>query len=55
MSKCYYCEKTENLQKTTIQTKDNSLLVSLCPEHYKAREKERELIRQNHRAQFGEN
>jgi hypothetical protein len=55
MRKCYYCEKTEDLVKDSIQVKGDFLLVDLCPEHHKARERERELTRKNYAMQFGEN
>lgn len=55
MSKCYYCEKTEDLVKDSIQVKGDFLLVDLCLEHHKERERERELTRKNYAMQFGEN
>lgn len=55
MKKCYYCEKTDDLKKETIQSKGDFLLVDLCPEHQKELERTREMTRQNYINQFGEN
>ena len=53
--KCYFCSRKENLKKDSIQRGGKNILVVLCPQHYAEQEKLREMVRQNHRAQFGDN
>lgn len=55
MKKCYYCEKTEDLQECQIQVAGEMFYADLCPEHYQERQRHLEMIRQNYVAQFGEN